>query len=1495
MRFLGFIILLFYLLCGYAANGQVVINELMASNTGVMVDPDYDETSDWIELFNAGNQAVNLKGYALTDNPDEPSKWILQTDAIIQAGEFLIIWADGMGHGLHAAFKLSADGESLALYSPAQQLIDSLVFGPQDPNISYGRTPDGGVQWGFFTSPTPGKANTSNAFIDVLKSVPHYSVEGGIYAQAISLTLKSLFGGEVRYTLDGSEPEKHDALALNPISINQTTVVRSRIFKENMVPGPVVTHTYFIDPNNKIGSLPVISISSDPYNFWDTDSGIYVVHSTKPDWEIPINIELFENDGSDRAAFNLPAGAKSTGLYSWQLPQKMLGISFRKEYGASKLEYPLIFDKERKSYDTFTIRASGSDWGNTLFRDGLIQTAAVFNTHLDNSGFRPCVVYINGEFMGIHNIREKIDEDYVVGNYGIEPGSFDMIEEVDGGIHVEVGDNDANTYFISLTAKDLSIQANYDAVAAEMNIEDFTDMVCTEVYSGNSSIGHNLMKWKPKESGKWKWILMDFDRGFSGVNNDLIDFYLRESGWPFRDLMKNEEYKKYFGRKMADLLFTTFNAERMIGEIEDHQHQIEAAIPAHVLRWQGTSGTGNYSNIRAISSFDYWLSEIEKVKTFALARPAVILSDLTNYGFENSLPLTIQTLPANSGEITFNGLTVPVNNCDGAYPANEQIRLVAEAKPGFRFLGWQSSMKSLLIPRESTWKFFDKGTSLGSTWQTIGFNDSGWSSGQAELGYGDDDENTIIGYGPSSENKYITTYFRKNFSISNKDLMQSLAFNLKCDDGAVVYLNGHEIGRYNLPAGTIDYLTNANNSVGGSDESTFSTYSTDPAFLVNGTNVIAVEVHQSSGSSSDVSFDLELLGTGIGTGNFISTQKELEFNMNEAKNIAAVFEANGQCTLPEIINTEYTLSKLCSPFVSNGDITISSSGKLIVEAGVEIYMADGASIIANGPIMILGTENEPVRFKSNPLSRNRKWGAISFINVEDTSRFSNVIIEDASQGKHPVRENASISLFHSNIKLDRITIENVFGNPILARYSDVTLTNSHLHSSITGDLINVKYGKGFIANCTFKGNDQPDTDAIDYDDVENGVIRNCIISGFYGPNSDGVDIGEKARGVLIDSLFVSHISDKGVSVGQQSNVSIRNSVFTACNMGIALKDSCKATIEHCTFYGNNMAVATYEKNRGDAGGNGLVTFSILSNSYEQSFWCDEFSTIDIRHSISDNDPLPDGSNNQLTDPLFNNPTNFDFGLQSASPGTGQIKDLGAGLRTNQLIPDPMITEIAYLTQAEIDLPEFISVYNPAAVTIDLSGYKFTKGVTYTFPEGTTLPPGQKFYVTGNSLAEFWEGRVTHLKNWTSGRLADEGENILLENAGGIPIDGVKYNNKAPWPLPDDATLGLRLKSVNVDNHFGANWEKVSIDIMVAAKELHDDVTNAIYPNPFADRIFIEWEGHNETKAEMLDLTGKLVLSFDLQQGINQIQTESFPAGLYLLKAGKMSQRILKIP
>jgi Fibronectin type III domain len=166
------------------------------------------------------------------------------------------------------------------------------------------------------------------------------------------------------------------------------------------------------------------------------------------------------------------------------------------------------------------------------------------------------------------------------------------------------------------------------------------------------------------------------------------------------------------------------------------------------------------------------------------------------------------------------------------------------------------------IATGSTWKYLDNGSNQATAWDNLGFDDSSWKSGAAQLGYGDGDEKTVVGFGGSSSNKYITTYFRKTFNVANPSAVQSLNLDILRDDGAVVYLNGNEVYRTNMPTGTITYTTRASSAI---EDSTFYSTSLSKSLLVSGTNVIAVEIHQSGPDSSDISFDFDLKGTTTAT------------------------------------------------------------------------------------------------------------------------------------------------------------------------------------------------------------------------------------------------------------------------------------------------------------------------------------------------------------------------------------------------------------------------------------------------------------------------------------------------------------------------------------------------------------------------------------------------------------------------------------------------------
>lgn len=167
--------------------------------------------------------------------------------------------------------------------------------------------------------------------------------------------------------------------------------------------------------------------------------------------------------------------------------------------------------------------------------------------------------------------------------------------------------------------------------------------------------------------------------------------------------------------------------------------------------------------------------------------------------------------------------------------------------------------QTLLLPQGAMWKFFDQGNVGNATWADLGFNSFSWPSGNAELGYGEGDENTVVSYGVNASNKFLTTYFRHEFNINNPQQFSHLEINMLRDDGAVVYINGVEVWRSNMPSGTITYGTSASGTIAWPNENDWQAVNVSASYLQNGPNVIAVEVHQDSPSSSDLSFNLFMI------------------------------------------------------------------------------------------------------------------------------------------------------------------------------------------------------------------------------------------------------------------------------------------------------------------------------------------------------------------------------------------------------------------------------------------------------------------------------------------------------------------------------------------------------------------------------------------------------------------------------------------------------------
>ena len=207
-------------------------------------------------------------------------------------------------------------------------------------------------------------------------------------------------------------------------------------------------------------------------------------------------------------------------------------------------------------------------------------------------------------------------------------------------------------------------------------------------------------------------------------------------------------------------------------------------------------------------------------------------------------------------------------------------------------------------------------------------------------------------------------------------------------------------------------------------------------------------------------------------------------------------------------------------------------------------------------------------------------------------------------GQNFTRDKAAISIHNSVVSIDGLDVKNV-QMPIYVEYGKAYIRNSSLYTPFTGDLINVKYAEfALVENCVLRGNDEYDTDAIDYDQMEGGVIRGNRIFNFYGSNSDAIDLGEHSHDILIEGNTIYNINDKGISIGHGSNGIIKRNIIANCGQGVGIKDfNSYGYLEHNTFYGNNYGVACFVKNIGMGGGTADITNTIIANSKSSSHIC----------------------------------------------------------------------------------------------------------------------------------------------------------------------------------------------------------------------------------------------------------------------------------------------------
>jgi hypothetical protein len=436
------------------------------------------------------------------------------------------------------------------------------------------------------------------------------------------------------------------------------TVVRAVAYIDACPAGPVITHTYFVDEQiSKRYTFPVISLATDRSDFFGRRKGIYVsgendglgenFFRSGKEWERATHLEFFNTDG--RLAFKQNMGARIHGRGSRQNPQKSLRMYARDEYGQDRLSYPVFPDLPIPSFKTLILRTPDADFSHTLFKDELVQSI-ISQMNIDRQATRPSVVFINGEYWGIHNIRERFDKHYFASHYGVDPENIDFLGlSLDGNEIIEGNAQQYNAMLSYIRSNDLTQDVHYQYMTTQIDIASFIDYQIAHLFMANWDWPNNNVRyWRPKTAnGKWRWVFFDCDACMIQDSYKFLYLYTsretgdarfekyEESTFLLRNLMKNQSFRRQFLQKFMYHLNTTFEPGRVIKQIHAFRKTYAPEVLEHIYRWNTPE------------TYSAWLKSLEEIELFALRRPLEMLDQLQDlYG----LPVNIYPNPT-AGEL----------------------------------------------------------------------------------------------------------------------------------------------------------------------------------------------------------------------------------------------------------------------------------------------------------------------------------------------------------------------------------------------------------------------------------------------------------------------------------------------------------------------------------------------------------------------------------------------------------------------------------------------------------------------------------------------------------------------------------------------------------------------------------------------------------------------------------------------------------------------------
>ena len=598
-----------------AVRGDLVINEFLAANENGLTDEDSTvadpQPQDWIEIYNRGKQSVNLAGWALSDDPDEPDRWVFPS-TVLKPGGYLVVFASGKDrraptgtNRLHTNFKLSPRGEFLGLYTPDSPRVLADSFSPGYPvqrnDISYGRDTNGLAQ--YFSQPTPGAANSGPTISGVCDDV-QFSAPRGHYNSAFTLNLYTPTPAAfIRFTLDGSEPTlSNGRLYTNSLRITNTTVVRAVAFREDRLPSSVETSTYLFKQSLANRSLPILSIVTASKNLTGPTgiAGIGAGYQNPEKhgiaWERPTSVEFIRPQ--DNSGFQVDCGIRIQGS-DYTRPRYTEGskfsyrLYFRGDYGSGRLEQPFFEDSPLKEYDQIVLRAGHNDEVNPFLTDELVRQLA------SDSGQVACHgtfvnLYINGVYKGYYNPTERVEEQFLQAYHG----GGEKWDVLTVGSAVQGGDSVAwNALRTLVNRTNVSLASGYREVARRLDLTNFVDYLFVNAYAATWDWPHN--NWRSARerttNGVFRFYVWDAEGGFLSSRGPSFDsFVSSDSG-----LGASSEIADLFNRMRTSPEFRLLFADRVHKHFYNNGALVESNVTSRFIEMRAPllpviSGFDNY-------------------------------------------------------------------------------------------------------------------------------------------------------------------------------------------------------------------------------------------------------------------------------------------------------------------------------------------------------------------------------------------------------------------------------------------------------------------------------------------------------------------------------------------------------------------------------------------------------------------------------------------------------------------------------------------------------------------------------------------------------------------------------------------------------------------------------------------------------------------------------------------------------------------------------------